>query len=111
MQLNSVNIYKNRVLKYKLDDIKIKNTNKWDGLWRIVIFDIPERQKRARDALSLKLKEIGMLPIQKSVFASPYECKNEIDFISEIFSVKPYVRYILAKEIDIALDLKRKFRI
>ena len=100
-----------RILQHKLDDIRIKKAARWDGMWRIIIFDIPENQKRARDALSLKLKHIGMMPLQKSVFVSPYECRDEIDFISEVFLIKPYVRYVLAKDIDVAPDLKRRFRL
>ena len=96
-------------LKYDLDKLKIKKPGKWDGLWRLVIFDIPENKKKARDALSKKMKIIGLKPLQKSVFVFPYECRDEIDFISEIFEIKPYVRYIVAKDIDIALDLKKKF--
>ena len=49
--------------------------------------------------------------MQKSVFLYPYDCKNEIDFILEIFEIKPYVRYIVAKDIDIALDLKQRFKL
>jgi len=100
-----------RVLRYKLDQLKIKKPPRWDGLWRMVIFDIPEHKKRGRDALGAKLKDLNLLPIQKSVFVSPYECKDEVDFVAEIFEVKPYVRYILAKEIDIGLDLKKRFNL
>jgi len=102
---------KERILNYNLDNLEIKKQNKWDGLWRIVIFDIPESKKRARDALSLKLKNMGMLAIQKSVFLCPYECKDEIDFVVEFFNLKPFVRFIIAKDIDIALDLKQKFQL
>lgn len=102
---------KNRILKYNIENLKIKKPKRWDGLWRIVIFDIPESKKKARDAVSGKLKAIGMMPIQKSVFICPYNCKDEIDFITEIFEITPFVRFITANEIDIALDLKRKFGI
>ena len=100
-----------RILKYKLEELKVKKPPRWDRLWRIIVFDIPEDKKQGRDALSLKLKTMGLLSIQKSVFVSPYECRDEVDFAAEIFEVKPYVRYILAKEIDIALDLKNRFKL
>jgi len=100
-----------RILNYNLDTLEIKKQNKWDGLWRIVVFDIPESKKRARDALSFKLKNMGMLAMQKSVFVCPYKCKDEIDFVVEFFDLKPFVRFIVAKNIDIVLDLKQKFRL
>ena len=102
---------KKRVLKFDLDDMKIKKPSKWDGFWRIIAFDIPEDKNKARKALVSKMKELGFYPMQKSVFVYPYDCKNEIDFISEIFEIKPYVRYIIAKDIDIVLDLKQRFKL
>ena len=99
-----------QVLKYNLDKIKIQKSN-WDGFWRLIIFDIPEFKKKERDALSLKFKQLGLCTFQKSVFIYSYHCKNEIDFIAEIFEVKPYVRYIVAKEIDTALDWQRRFNL
>ena len=85
--------------------------DKWDGMWRLVMFDIPERFKKGRNALSLKLKQMGFYPMQKSAFISPYECKNEVDFVVELFNLKLYVRFILVKETDIDLDLKNKFQL
>jgi DNA-binding transcriptional regulator PaaX len=102
---------KKRVLKYKLDEMKIKKPKKWDGLWRIVIFDIPEKKKIARDALRRKLKELDFVKIQKSVFVHPYPCRDEIDFIKEIFEVRPYVNLIIAKSIDGEARLKCHFKL
>lgn len=34
----------------------------WDGRWRIVIFDVPEKRRLARDLLRLKLKSWGLVP-------------------------------------------------
>ena len=72
-----------KVLAYKLDEIKIKKSQRWDGFWRVIIFDIPERHRSARRALSFKLKEVGLYPLQRSVFIGPFECLNEINFIGE----------------------------
>jgi hypothetical protein len=96
-----------KVLEYNLDKLKIKKPKNWDGFWRIIVFDIPEHKKKARDALSAKLKSLGLIP--KSVFVYPHHCYDEIQFITEIFEIAPYVRFILAKEIDTALELKHKF--
>ena len=75
------------LLKYGVDKIKLKNDKRWDGKWRVVIFDIPENKKQARDALRSKFKNLGMLQLQKSVFVYPFDCKREIDFISDFFEV------------------------
>lgn len=42
----------------------------WDGIWRLVIFDIPEKHSRVRNVLRRRLKEWGFRKWQKSVWAS-----------------------------------------
>ena len=100
-----------RALRYRLDTITIQKPPRWDGNWRIVLFDIPEQLKQGRDALSQKLKQLGFHPMQKSVFVFPYECKDEVDFIVEMFGLRPYVRYLVVKEMDAALDFKNQFHL
>jgi DNA-binding transcriptional regulator PaaX len=100
---------KKRLLKYNIDDIEIKIPKKWDGKWRIVSFDIPEKQKKAREALRHKLKELDFLPLQKSLFIFPYPCKNEIDFVTRIFQVESYVIFLETKIIDGEYKPKKYF--
>lgn len=102
---------KKKSLQYDPGAIKIKKPKEWDGLWRLVIFDIPETKKQARNALSLKLKQLGFYPFQKSVFIHPYDCRDEINFLVELFDIRPYVRFLIVKETDIDLKLKRYFRL
>ncbi len=89
-----------QVLKYKIDEIKITRPKKWDGNWRIIAFDIPERHRRARRALTQKLKEMEIYPLQKSVFICPFECKNEIDFVGEFFNVRKFIHHFTAQKLD-----------
>ncbi|HCX28109.1 MAG TPA: hypothetical protein DHI91_03145, partial [Candidatus Portnoybacteria bacterium] len=65
----------------------------------MVLFDIPERQKPARDALRSKLKRLGFFEFQKSIFVHPFSCKDEIEFLIEFFQIKSYVRYGLLERI------------
>lgn|SRR3989344_6585798 len=102
---------KKQILIYNIDKIKIQKSEKWDKKWRVVIFDIPEKSRMARDALRRKLKELEFRELQKSVFVHPYECKKEIDFIIEFFNLRPYVRYIVAESIDNQDHLRLKFNL
>lgn len=93
----------------KLDEIEIKIPDRWDGVWRMVIFDISEKKKKAREALRSKLKELGFRELQKSVLVFPYECEDEVDFICEVFELRNSVRYIRAGYISNEAELKLKF--
>jgi CRISPR-associated endonuclease Cas2 len=100
-----------KALKYQIDEIKIKKTDKWDGKWRIVIFDIPEKKKKAREALREKLKELGFKELQKSVFIYPFECEDEIDFIVEVFEIRPYVRFLRVESFTNEEQFRLKFKL
>ena len=99
-----------KALTYHFQEIKIKRGN-WDGKWRIVVFDIPERIKRARDALRDKLKELGFYELQKSVFIFPFKCEDEIEFVIEFFNLRKYVRIGILESIDNELHLKKIFKL
>ncbi|TSD02831.1 MAG: phenylacetic acid degradation operon negative regulatory protein [Parcubacteria group bacterium Athens0714_16] len=99
------------VLKYKLDEIKIKEQKRWDGTWRMIMFDIPEKHKSARDGLTLKLIRMGCAPIQKSVFVTPYECEKEIKFIGEYFGVSKYIIFLETDKISNEDSLRGEFEL
>ncbi len=91
---------KKRVLCFSIEKVEIKRPGKWDGYWRVIIFDIPEREREGRDALRNSLQRLGFYQLQKSCFAHPFECKDEIDFITEIFHISHYINFIIAKHIE-----------
>ena len=102
---------KKHALTYQIDAITISPMNKWDRKWRIVMFDVPEKHKRARDALSRSLKRMGFAQLQKSVFVHPFECSKVTMFVAEFFNVRQYIRHVLADHIDNEALLKKKFHI
>lgn len=51
---------------------------KWDGKWRIVVFDIPEKQRKVRNILRSRLKLWGFKPWQQSVWASKKNITNKL---------------------------------
>jgi hypothetical protein len=84
----------NRIMGFK----KILDT-RWDGKYRMVIFDIPEKQRHHRDWLRTELYYLEYIQLQKSVFISKYPLTPEI--IKEIKrrEVDEGVNYILAEKI------------
>ena len=58
---------------------------KWDGKWRLVIWDIPEKRRPARDLLRQKLKQLGFTRWQKSIWASKINCTDILrNFINKM---------------------------
>ncbi len=98
------------VKRIQFYDMKIDDPEKWDGKWRIVIFDIPERKGRyGRDAMRQKLQKMGFYQFQKSVWAYPHPCEKEIQLLCEVLGVNPFVNIITAQEIYNDGGLKKHF--
>ena len=98
-----------RVVIFNLDTMTIPELKDWDGKWRVVIYDIPEKKKSARETLRHKLKELGFHEWQKSVFIHPYPCRDQIDLLMEIFDIRTYVRYGEITNISNEAELKLRF--
>lgn len=94
---------------FEIDLIKIKKPNKWDGKWRIVMFDLPIRFNKAREALRWKLKELGFLQFQKSVWVYPYPCEDEVIFVADFFGVGKYVEVLIVESILRDQKFKKEF--
>lgn len=99
-----------KTLNFHFDKMKI-SPQPWDKKWRVVIFDIPEKIRKGRDALREKLKNLGFYEIQKSVLIFPYPCEDEINFVIEFFNLRKYVRYGVLESIDNDLHLRKIFKL
>lgn len=64
---------------------KILKNETWDGKWRIIIFDIPEKHRKVRNILRSKLKTWGFVLWQKSVWASKKDITDLLrQFVKQI---------------------------
>lgn len=82
-------IGKERIAKYNVESLEIKKPKKWDGKWRLVIFDIPNKKKFARELFREKLKNLGFYQLQESVFIHPFPCRAEILVLREQLDLTP----------------------
>lgn len=72
---------------FDIDNMILNKPERWDKKWRLVVFDVPEEHKNAREALRRKLKELNFVRFQDSVWITPYQCDDEIRFLREIFKI------------------------
>lgn len=83
---------------FLLENLTIPRPKRWDGKWRVVVFDVPEKWHRKRDIFRDYLKRLNFIKIQQSVYVYPFECTNEIALLSSSLSIDPYV-IIMVSEI------------
>lgn len=71
----------------------------WDGKWRVVIWDIPEKRRMARDLLRYKLKQLGFLQLQRSIWVTKKNCTKVLqDFISQA-GINDWVKVLESNEL------------
>jgi len=90
------------------EEIEIKK-HEWDGIWRIISYDIPEDQKKERNYFRRKLKSLGFEELQKSMMVIPYECKEEIAVIAQNLGISPYVMHLITDNLPRQNDFMKKF--
>jgi hypothetical protein len=103
-----------RVKEFLFEILEIKRPKKWDKKWRVLIFDIPTKPaiyNHARNALRDKIKELGFYQLQKSVWAYPYECEDEILLLAEIYQVQKFIEIMIVDKFLHGQRLKQKFRL
>lgn len=99
-------------IRQKLEQAKERRSKSWDGKWRIVIFDIPSRQRIVRDALRYLIKKLGMYQLQKSVWVYPHDCSKEIEEIKSFFGIPDdSLRFIVTDSIGPDKKIRKNFNI
>ena len=94
---------------FDIELMEIKKPKRWDGKWRFVIFDIPIRFNKGRDALRFHLIDLGFYQFQKSAWVYPYPCEDEIIFIADFFRVGKYVEVLTVENVLQEYKLKKYF--
>ena len=84
---------------------------KWDGKWRILMFDIPEYRKALRQKIRTMLRTIGFVRLQDSVWVYPYDCEDLITLLKADMRVGRDVVYLVANAIEGDARLRRNFKL
>lgn len=88
-----------------------KKAKRWDGRWRVLIFDVPEYRKPVREKIRRTLISTGFLPLQKSVWVYPYDCEDFIVLLKADFRIGKDVLYMIVDELENDKWLRREFNL
>lgn len=92
-------------------EFKVARPKRWDGKWRVLIFDIPEYRKGLRDKIRRTLCAIGFVRLQDSVWVYPYDCEDLIAFLKAGFRVGKDVLYMIVEELEGDRRFKKHFNL
>ena len=92
-------------------DLVNNKPKKWDGRYRLVIFDIPEKRKKIREHLRFEMQDIGFLRIQDSVWVYPYDCEEFIALLKADMHMGKDVLYAVIEEIENDVSIRKHFNL
>jgi CRISPR-associated endonuclease Cas2 len=96
---------------YERKAITIKKPKKWDEKYRVVIFDIKEQRRSARDEIRNWLVDLGFVRLQNSVWVFPYECREVITLLKADKQIGKDIIYMTVEEIENDGWLKKHFNL
>lgn len=101
---------KDRVRWHLAQALRIKR-GLWDGRWRLILFDIPDTQRREREQFRRALARLGLAKAQESVWASPYPCTQEVSALTSLYKVQKHVRMVEGAGIVPDDDLRKFWKL
>lgn len=82
---------------------------RWDGSWRMVIFDIAEKRKPLRRHIARLVAQLGFYRLQDSVWVHPSDCEEIISLIKLEKHIGTELRYVIAVAIEYDKPLREHF--
>jgi len=83
----------------------------WDGKWRVVIFDIPEKYAPLRRRVRDILKAAGFVQLQQSVWVFPHECEALAQLIKRESHLSQFILYGVLEKIGDDSKLRKLFKL
>lgn len=80
-------------------ETNLVNTS-WDGLWRIVLLDLPESRKSERESLRYLLKKAGFVCLKNSAWISPFPFEHMFSNIKKDLGLTTEMMIIVTEFID-----------
>lgn len=91
---------RNKLNCIKLEGSEALVSTAWDGLWRIIILDIPEERKNERGALRYLLKKANFTCIKNTVWISPYPYEHLFINIKKDLGLGTEMMIVVADKLD-----------
>ncbi len=93
------------------DSFALMVPKKWDGKWRLVIFDIPEKRRSIRDKMRALVSRLGFLKLQDSVWVYPYDCEELVSLLKTDLKTGRAVLYVIADAIEFDKPIRAHFNL
>lgn len=76
----------------------VESEEKWDGKWRIVIFDIPEQKRIIRNLFRRRLKDWGFKRWQQSVWVTKRNVTEKLRLLIDDLKIADWIAVIESED-------------
>jgi DNA-binding transcriptional regulator PaaX len=95
--------------RLELCEYRMKKPKRWDGLWRVLIFDIPEKRRKLRDQVRRMLSAMGFMRVQDSVWLYPYDCEDIVTLLKADFKIGKDLLYLVVERMEYDVAYRERF--
>ena len=89
-----------RLQQVVIDEIDIPHPNKWDHRWRLITFDVPVGQSKARKHFTDHLHNLNFMMLQRSMWVYPYPCFIQLEQVAGHYNVLRYCSFMEVEKLD-----------
>lgn len=97
------------ITRFELREQQIPRPEKWDGRYRMIIFDISEKRRHIRNDIRNWLRTLGFVKLQQSVWVFPYPCRKIVALLKTEYKVEKDVLYVTAAIVEHDEWLREEF--
>jgi|SRR3989344_339495 len=102
-------------LTFEQEKMRVKEMKeikrRWDGRWRMVVFDVPERRRTTRSRLRALMVEVGFIRLQNSVWVYPYDCEDFIALLKANLRIGKDALYAVVEQIENDVSIRKHFNL
>lgn len=99
----------NMLRRWNFANFKLDRPKRWDKKWRVIIFDIPEKKKKAREQIRYLFEQAGLIRLQDSVWVFPYDCEDILTLLKTDLGVGKNILYLIVDELENDKYLREEF--
>jgi len=73
--------------------LPFRQYGQWDNHWRLITFDLPQKERSHRLKLIHKLQELNFAELQPNVYISPYPLSSVIISLTRDWGIRQYLKF------------------
>ncbi len=94
-----------RLQRVQIDNVSLSEPATWDGMWRMVTYDVPRSQSAKRRIFTTQLRRLGFVMVRESVWFHKYPCFEQVLELAQYCNLQRSITLAEVSRLDqVSLD-------